>query len=257
MTKLLKFEFRKLFRNKILYICFAISLAMVLITTLTYKALGDLLAQTAEETGTPIPVTNYTSLSLLKSSFSNGNVSLVGGVMIALLICEDYANDLTKNIYSKGFSREKLYFAKYISGLAAFLLLILIAMISSFAFGFALDGLGSTGENYVLSIICLLIIGIAYYTIFFGVSMLIKKIGGSIAINIIGPTVLSLLLVMGDTFLKVDNFSFADYWLDNNVSYLSQNDVSNKVIITSLVVSILVIAAMGAASFIVNSKKDN
>ena len=257
MAKLLRFELRKLFQNKVFYICIAISLVMIIITTLTFKAFSDLIAQAAEETGTLEPSTIYTSLSLLKSAFSNGNISLVGGVMIAILVSEDYTNDLTKNIYSKGYSREQLYFSKYITYLVAFLIMMIIGMIASFFFGFALDGLGTMGENYILSILGIIIIGIAFYTIYFGIAILLKKLGGAIAIGIIGPTVISLLLAMADSFIKVDNFKMSEYWLDTRVSLLAQDDVSLKVFAISLVIALVVIAAMAVPSFLVNRKRDN
>ena len=112
MGKLLKFEFRKLFQNKAFYICIAVSLVIFIITTVTYVIMDDLMKTMAEETGTPMPSTTYTSVSLLKSYYSSGSVSIISAVMVVILISEDYTNDITKNIYSKGFSREILFFSK-------------------------------------------------------------------------------------------------------------------------------------------------
>lgn len=257
MARLLRFEFRKLFQNKAFYICTAISLVMIVIATLTFKALQDLFAQAAEETGTIAPSTNYTSFGLLKSAFSNGSMSLVGGVMTVLLVSEDYTNDLTKNIYSKGYSREKLYLSKYIVCLIAFLLTMIIGMVASFFFGFALDGLGTTGSYYAISIIGLFIVGIAFYTIFFGVAILIKKTGGAIAIAIIGPTVISLLLTMADSFINLENLKLSEYWLDSRISLLAEFDIEPKVFWISLAVSLIFITAMAIPSFLVNRKRDD
>ena len=257
MAKLIRFEFRKLLQNKAFYICVAISLAMTIIITLTYKAFTDLIAQAAEETGTLVPSTNYTSFVLLKSSFNNGYVAMIGGVMTALLVSEDYTNDLTKNIYSKGYSREQLYLSKYIVCLVAFVVLMIIGMIASFFFGFALDGLGEMGDNYFLSILGIVFVGLAYYTIFFGIAILLKKTGGAIAISIIGPTVISLLLTMGDTFINLDNFKMSEYWLDNRVLLLAQDNVEVKTFVVTLIISLVLIVAMIIPSFLVNRKRDN
>ena len=257
MAKLIRFEFRKLFQNKAFYICTAICLAMILITTLTYKAFADLIAQAAEETGTPAPSTNYTSFVLLKSAFSNGSMAMIGGIMTALLVSEDYTNDLTKNIYSKGYSREQLYLSKYVVCLVAFLIMMFVGMLVAFFFGFALDGLGTMGDNYILSVLGIILVGIAYFTIFFGVAILVKKTGGSIAICIIGPTVVSLLLTMVDSFINIENFNFSDYWLDNRVAMLSAADVEPKVFLITLGIAALFIVAMFIPSFLVNRKRDN
>ena len=257
MAALLRFEFRKLFQNKAFYICIAISLVMTIIITLTYKAFTDLIVQAAEETGTLVPSTNYTSFNLLKSSFNNGYVAMIGGVMTALLVSEDYTNDLTKNIYSKGYSREQVYISKFITCLVAFLILMIMGMIASFCFGFALDGLGEMGSNYFLSILGIVLVGIAYYTIFFGIAILLKKTGGAIAISIIGPTVISLLLTMGDTFINLDNFKMSEYWLDSRVTILAQDDVEIKAFVITFIMSLVLMIAMIIPSFLINRKKDN
>lgn len=257
MAKLIRFEFRKLFQNKAFYICIAISLVMTIIITLTYKAFTDLIAEAAQETGTLTPSTNYTSFVLLKSAFNNGYMAMVGGVMTALLVSEDYTNDITKNIYSKGYSREQLYISKYVVCLVAFLLLMIMGMIASFFFGFALDGLGKMGSNYFISVLGIFLVGIAYYTIFFGIAILLKKTGGAIAISIIGPTVISLLLTMADTFLNLDDFNMSGYWLDNRVTLLAQDDVEIKVFLITLVISLVLMVAMIIPSFLVNRKRDN
>lgn len=257
MARLIRFEFRKLFQNKAFYICVAISLVMTIIITLTYKAFNDLIAQAVEETGQIAPSSNYTSFILLKSSFNNGYVAMIGGVMTALLVSEDYTNDLTKNIYSKGYSREELYISKYVACLVAFLILMLAGMVASFFFGFALDGLGQADKNYALSILGIILVGIAYYTIFFGIAILLKKVGGAIAISIIGPTVISLLLAMGDTFLNLDEFKMSEYWLDSRVTLLAQDEVEVKVFVVTLVIALVLIVAMIIPSFLINRKRDN
>ena len=45
--------------------------------------------------------------------------------------------------------------------------------------------------------------------------VLFKKTGGSIAVGIIGPLVLSMIISLADTLTHKKSFDFADYWLDN------------------------------------------
>ncbi len=258
MRNLLRFEFRKLFQNKAFYICIAISIAMFAISTVTNVVLADTMKQMAEETGTYYPDTTFTAVDLLKGAFGSSNAAIIAAVMIVLLVSEDYTNDITKNIYSKGYSREKLYIAKYVVSLVAMLILVLSGMLIAFFTGAViLDGIGTMGKNYVLSIICIVIIAIAYYSLYFGISLLLKKTGGSIAICIIGPTIISLLLLMADTFLKLDNFSFSSYWIDQRISQLSATDVENDTIIGSIVTSAIIIIPMTLVPFLINRKRDN
>lgn len=258
MGNLLRFEFRKLFRSKVFYICIAVSLIMFAISTVTTKVIGELLKEVSEEAGMAAPETTLTGAVLLKGFFSNGNVSLISGIMVVLLVSEDYTNDLTKNIYSKGYTRDELYIAKYIVNLIAVLILLVVGMSIAFLSGtFILDGVGHMGDNYILSIVCVILVAIAYYSLFFGVSILIKKTGGAVAICIIGPVVLSLILTMIDVFINNEKISLSKYWLDSIVSTLGNMDVEMKTILSAIIVSISVSAVMIASSFFVNRKRDN
>lgn len=258
MGKLLRFEFRKLFQNKVFYICIAISIALFAITTATNVVLQQTLKQVAEDTGTYLPDASFTAVDLLKGFFGSSNASIITAILVVILVSGDYTNDITKNIYSKGYSRESLFIAKYIVSLIAVLILILAGMLISFFTGAViLDGIGDMGKNYALSIVCIIIIAIAYHSFYFGISLLLKKTGGSIAICIIGPTLIYLLLLMADTFLKIDNFSFANYWLDARISQLSATDVENETIIGSLITSAVIIIPMALVPFFINRKRDN
>ena len=258
MRNLLRFEFRKLFQNKAFYICVAVSVVMFIITTVTYVIMNDLMKTMAEETGTPMPSTTYTSISLLKSYYSSGSVSVVSAVMVVILTSEDYTNDITKNIYSKGFSREKLYLSKYIVTLVSVVIMMIIGMIAGFISGLFIDGIGAVGKNFVPSIIAIIVIAIAYYTLFFGISMLFKKTGASIAISIIAPTSITLLLTLADTFIKNDyDFTFSEYWLDYRLVELSYVDVSNEAVIGSIVMALSIMIPMLIVPFLVNRKRDN
>ena len=257
MGKLLKFEFRKLFQNKAFYICIAVSVLMFIITTVTYVIMNDALKTMAEETGTPMPSTTYTSMSLLKSYYSSGSVSVVSAVMVVILSSEDYTNDITKNIYSKGFSREKLFLSKYIVVLVSIVIMMIVGMLVGFISGLFIDGVGTAGENFVPSIIAIIIVAIAYCSLFFGISLLFKKTGSSIAVAIIAPTTITLLLALADTFIKNDNFKFSEYWLDYRLVELSYQDVSNKAVIGAIIVALVLMIPMVIVPFLINRKRDN
>jgi len=257
MGKLLRFEFRKLFQNKAFYICIAVSLVMFIITTVTYVIMDDLMKTMAEETGTPMPSTTYTSVSLLKSYYSSGSVSIISAVMVVILTSEDYTNDITKNIYSKGFSREKLFISKYIVALVSIVIMMVVGMLVGFISGLFIDGVGTPGENFVPSIIAIIIVAIAYYSLYFGISLLFKKTGPSIAIAIIAPTTITLLLTLADTFIKNDNFKFSEYWLDYRLVELSYQDVSNKAVIGAIIVALVLMIPMVIVPFLINRKRDN
>jgi ABC-type transport system involved in multi-copper enzyme maturation permease subunit len=260
MGALLRFEFRKLFRNKAFYICLGIALFLLIINIITTKvlfdALGEELADMTEQMKTTM-LSSFTGLSLLKTSFTNNTITIIG-VVVAIITCEDFAADTIKNIYSKGYSRSQCYFAKLLSSFVAFLIITISGMIISFTFGsLLLDGVGTAGKNYILSIICIFLIALSFFMIFYAVSILFKKMAASIVLCVIGPTALLLLFVMADAFIGSDKFSISDYWIGGGLlTNLGLYDVEMKFITATLIIAPLTIAAFFLLSFFLNDKKD-
>ena len=255
MAELLRFEFRKLLRSKVLYICLGIALFLLIINAVTAKAMAEIMKEAMEEIGQPYE-SAYSGLSLMKSVFSN-NTSVIEAVVITIIVCEDFVGDVIKNIYSKGYSRSKVYFAKLIASAVAFNFIVIVGMIVSFITGLILfNEVGSFGQNYVLSILCIFLLADAYFAIYFALAMIFKKIAPSIVLGIIGPTAITLLLAMADAFIDSDKIVLSDYWLQSQMSFNSLTDVENKTIITSIVISIIMIGAFISLSYFLNRKKD-
>lgn len=260
MSALLRFEFRKLFRNKAFYICLGIALFLLIINIITTKVLFDALGEDLQEmpeTMRTSLLSSFTGLSLLKTSFTNNTITIIG-VVIAIITCEDFAADTIKNIYSKGYSRNQCYFAKLIASFAAFLVITLSGMIISFVFGsLLLDGVGTAGKNYILSMICIFLIALTFFMIFYAVSILFKKMASSIVLCVIGPTALMVLFLMADAFINSEKFSISDYWIGGGLlTNLGLYDVEMKFIIATLIIAPITIAAFFLLSFFLNNKKD-
>ena len=259
MGALLRFEFRKLFRNKAFYICLAICVFLLVVNTVTNKIMADMMYEEMKEAYEGMGMTyeyNFSALALIKTAFST-NTAIIEGVAVSILVCEDFAGDIIKNIYSKGYNRTQVYFAKLISSLTAFLIILLGGMIISFVLGISLTGsLGTVGKNFAGSVICIYLLAIAYFAIYYAINMIFKKLAPSIILCILGPTGVTVLLVLGDLAINKENFSLSDYWVSGAMTNLGYTDVENKYIVTAIVVGILTIAAFGALSFFVNRKKD-
>jgi len=255
MKELLRFEFRKLLRSKALYICLGIAVFLLVINAVTAKAMAEIMKEAMEEMGQPYE-SAYSGLTLLKSVFSN-NTSIIEGVVVTIIVCEDFVGDIIKNIYSKGYSRSQVYFAKLISSWVAFTFIIVVGMIISFLTGLVLFGeVGTFGKNYIWSIICIFLLADAYFAIYFALAMIFKKIAPAIVLTIIGPTAITLLLAMADAFIDSEQIVLSDYWLNSQMSYNSLTDVENKTIFTSIVLSIALIALFTSLSFFLNKKRD-
>ena len=146
MKALLKFELRKLLRNKAFFICLGIAVALITISLLINKVIFDsgLIEYAEQEIPEEYAEQYAESLSALKESFNGimmlknllantsnllNNTLVISGITISLIVCEDFTGDTIKNIYSKGYSRTQVYFAKLVSSLIAFMAIILSGMI--------------------------------------------------------------------------------------------------------------------------------
>ncbi len=97
MNNLMKFEFRKLFKQKSFYICTAVMLGMSFIGLLLNKALAS---------NPDFNIVLPTASSALLSAVSSSSFTMVCGIFIALFVCTDYDQQTIKNVYSRGFSRK-------------------------------------------------------------------------------------------------------------------------------------------------------
>ena len=257
MLRLLRFEFRKLSCSKAFYICLAISVAMCLIVALAMKVALSVLEHPEDFVGSY----GTDGLGMMKHFLDLSNFTMMNGIVTAILVCEDYTSESIKNIYAKGYTRHNIFFAKYISTLVASLVMIVVGLLTSFALGFAVFGkAGEMGENYLLSMLVIVLCALAYHAIFFSISITFRKIGGSIALNIVVPVFFQLIVTLLDELLKIkDRISggIAQYALSGRLSILVGNDVAISDVGIGVIVALLFAAIPLVAAYIFNNKRDN
>lgn len=213
MKQLLRFEFRKLFRQKSFYICAAVAAAMVVIIALSTNLLLSLASREESLQNVPASVLSPTAWSFAASAFSNGQFSLILGIFVALYACADNTNDTLKNIYARGYGRTPVYLAKFVVSAAGSLLTFAAITLLSFVVGALFLELGDPA-GYARTIPAQAVVMLGYHTMFYMIAVMIARTGGAIAVNIVGPSVVSLLLTLGDNLLQSDTFRFSDYWID-------------------------------------------
>lgn len=203
MIKLLNFEWRKLWRQKSLYICFGFGLLIVFLTVLSLKGFDAL----------------GTGMSMLYTTLNSGFVAFLG-IFIALFICQDYAQQTIKNIYARGYSRSSVYFAKYLISLFVTIFMALVYLVFTFLCAVIFGGGVGSLAAWQWGVLVLQFWSLfGFHALFFGVSMMIGKIGGSVAINLIGLsfgfTVLELILSVLEIDFKIERFNLQN--LFNNL----------------------------------------
>ena len=194
MFKLLNFEFRKLIRQKSFYICIAAMLALLVGSAYTTELM-------TAKSGVEDP--SLSGISYLMEAISGSALSAVLAVFIPLFICEDYASGTIRNIVTRGFSRLEIFVAKLIAVLAATVLMTVVCLAAAYLVGTAFWGAGepSLGSEQIKILLCQLAVIAAYATMFFAISSMLQKVGGSIAICLILPMAAVILLSLADAAL--------------------------------------------------------
>lgn len=127
MIRLLKFEFRKLRKQKSFYICTVFMLALLLLSAITMHELGDANA--------PFTISYGSAAEFTLNTLNGSNFIFISAVFTVLSVCDDYEQQIVKNIYAKGFTRSAVFAAKWITVFAAVSIMFIIVYIVSFALG--------------------------------------------------------------------------------------------------------------------------
>ena len=204
MGQLFRFETRKIIRQKSFYICFGISFLILVLNAIIMKI-------SANDAGNDIV---FSPVKFSMSAIVGSSFIMLLGIFTALYCCDDVSNNTMKNIYSKGYSRAKVFFAKYIVSLSASLIVAIAFFLISFMLG---KVLGNADEaitgTFAGSIILQLLVVVGYHAVYFSLAMIIGKVGGSVALNIVGPMLVFTVLSLLASLLKID-FDFSEFWLD-------------------------------------------
>ena len=228
MKNLLRFEFHKLLKQKSFYICTLIMLALSWLGMLLNKALIE-----NPEFNMAMPAAK----SMLLSAVSSSNFTMLCGIFIALFACTDYDQQTIKNVYSRGFSRGNVYFAKYIVCMISTVAMFIATLIFTYVVGTTMfDGKAETG-NYAGLIAGQMLYCLAYSSFVFAVSLVIKKVGVSVALAIVGPSLIGTVINLIDAFLKTDKFKIASYWLDGFLGDLSSVSTDGSRLVVCIVLS--------------------
>ncbi|MBQ9898746.1 MAG: ABC transporter permease [Ruminococcus sp.] len=239
MRRILRFEFHKLFRQRSFYICSLVTAVLLILGIPVFTKIAKMELSGWE----------YAAMVL-----SNSQYTMILGIFTSLFICDDFDQQVLKNIYSKGYSRRKVFVGKYISSLFAAGMMYLFDIIVAFIGGTVVWGVGEVGDSIrTLFLQGLVLIG--YHAFFFALSMILGRTGPSIAIGIVATTMITLVLTILDVILKPKKFSFTDYWLDAFLNNAGDSDVKTKVLAVSLVGTFLFAAVFLAVGYAFNRKK--
>ena len=249
MRNILKFEFHKLFRQKSFYVCSAIMVAFSLLAIMITKSLIE---------NNPELITgNLSGLDSLLTAITSANFFMISGIFVALMVCNDYDNQTIKNIYSRGFSKVKVYFAKLIVSMCAVVVMFALTLVVSYISGASAFGNESGNGNYLALILGQIPLVIAYSTLVFAISSIFRKVGTSIALAILGPSLVNTVFNLLDSFLNTNQFKLSNFWLDSFTTDLTALTTPTTRIIVCVVCSIIYAVGFVVLGLYLSKKQEN
>lgn len=262
MESLLKFEFRKLFQARALYVCAGVLVLLIIVFAGTNKLTDMAVEEFAGEleyndetmvgdedfeddfessiTSSMGLLSNNSGSTWLLSGLSNIYMIVVFAAFIPVFVCGDFGNGTIKNILTKGYSRSEVYWAKYIVCLAVSVGYALITFIVGFLVGTFMWRIGDNwSAKFIALLLAQLVAVAAYNALFCFLAALFKRVGPALAFSIAITVALPLILVFLELVINDSRFMISEYWLSGAIGLVSSPLAEGKDILTSVIVSVI------------------
>ncbi len=128
------------------------------------------------------------------------------------------------------------------------------ATLFSFIIGSVFWGSGEPGNN-ISSIIYQFIVLIGFHALYYMISIIVGKTGGSIAFNIVAPMIVSMIFTIGDGLIHLGNFHFGDYWMSSFMATAQEPPADAGKIVLALVASLVYAVVFFVIGLMINKKK--
>lgn len=252
MLNLLRSDLYRLIRSKSFYICTGISVALLVLNAVVLKWASTQAGVQGEAYAAMLP---SGGIDFGLSAFG-GNAQMLLGIIVGIFVAAEFSHGTMKNVVSKGFVKWKIYLAKFLSMLLAVYFVLFITMavgvvVASFLFG----GVGELTGTFVAEIFKIVGIEILLYvamtSFFVMVSMVIRNLGGVIAIIIIWPALAEPLLFQLLQLITKNKIHFSEYCLVNNIAFYNNVPaVGDDYLRSAIVALVYLVITLGAGLYI-------
>src|SRR5690554_6434120 len=193
---------------------------------------------------------------MLAGSLSGASFIMILGIFTALYVCDDYTNDTLKNIYAKGYSRQNVYLSKYIMSILVTIVMSLITIAVTLILCSINGAIIDLDFSIMKSIFPQIILVVAYQSIYFGVAMIFGHVGGSIAFNLIGPSLVITTLTLITSILKIESFNISSFWLESSFNSLTVYNPANDIVTKGIIMGIVYAAIFCVSGLFLTKKKE-
>lgn len=259
MINILKVDLYKMFKAKSFYV---IGIILAAFSALNAYAFAEISLDANEEL-----------LMLINSNFFVVFMQNVNSVVtyvtlfVVLFMVSEFSNGTIKNIATKGYLRESIYFSKLIVGAVSTLIYVAVVALSIYLpYIFVLRG-HITNEfevpkYFINSFFIMLLHLLAYISIGLMIASLVRKSGLSVVCLFAFTSLIPFILDMLDKLLASNfetKFSLSKYFISGSLGYaISQADLSipDKDILRVILVPICFFVASVAIGVTVFKKRD-
>ena len=221
MGALIKLELHNLFRQKSFYVCVGINALLAVIFYLIWAytpiQVGDIFEAIMSGEELPEKTSSGFAASLSTLSMLANYFPLILGIAMVSFIVPDYTQNTMKNVYSRGFSRTQVFFAKYVASLVIMGVMLAMIFLFSFIAGTIQFSAGQADGKYFALLGGQILVAVAFATVEFAICIMLKNIPGSIVLIIVSTMIFSQILLFVDLLLLSQDVSFqtSKFWLSS------------------------------------------
>ncbi|MBQ4425560.1 MAG: ABC transporter permease subunit [Lachnospiraceae bacterium] len=264
MGNLLRFEFRKLFRQTSFYVCLAVTALLAFLSVYAMYSVSQVVMEDFSAAADLSPselamLAGFTQASgrgQLITALSSDSVTLLLGIFVALFICSDYTMKTAKNIIGRGYSRAGWLSAKLAASACGCLLFCGVAMATSYAAGTAFWKAGEINSRDLMLLLMQVLVMFGYTALFVFWSVLLRSSGGAIALNLIIPMLLGLILTVIDYLVFKNGDTLSKYWLASAMTTASDITVKSEDLWRAGLLGAAYAAVFTGLSYLVVSRRD-
>mgnify|MGYP003571300849 CR=1 FL=1 len=247
MNNLLKYEFRKLFRNPLFYILFGVMVAFVLLQAFSYKLINDVMMPLFESVENADESQDFilSQMSITASNFymqclTQSYCVMIVAVFTAIFALSDNSGPI-KNIVARGYTRTQVHLSKYtVSLFVALTYAILIVLLSYPLTAAILGKMNDLPENAALLLFGQILSVAALHSVFFAVDVAINKTVLAVFANILAPSIITLILSLIDIAIDAQEITVRSFWVDSLLSTFTGNPSATLIGISFAMIAVYI-----------------
>ncbi len=204
----------------------------------------------------------FNALYLANQVFGNGDIiPLLIAIFVCMFVTGEFAHGTIRNILTIGCKKSTFYLSKLIIVCAASVDIMLSTVITTFIAGGFVFGFGTdTRINGIIDFLGILAVQaflhMAFASLFLMIALLVKNVGGSIAISMCTVLFLSIAFAITSSTAFKSGQIISSWWLSTNIAALTAPSLTTGTIVKAVFVGFLFIAITTTLGMSIFTRQD-